>query len=197
MEVTNKWQPVTDVYQEISDTTTFDADPMTLVKAVRHARSMAEVKAPIGISLITGLYFLRAAIYALFAAKLVASSDSDLSGWLMVHCPALVPFTLGTDPKTLSTSMATALGVMAVISIGMGFLWTMRWKPALFISVALCGFYMVHVLVSYMGIVPLGDPRLFSSEQLDILVLESALNLLVFLFIAGYPNLKNSFRRDF
>ena len=199
MEITNKWQPVTDVYQEVTDAASpVDADPMTLVNAIRHARSLAEGKTPIGITLITGLYFLLGAIYALFTAKLVAAADSDLAAWLMLHCPALVPITLGTDAKTLPTHMATALAVMAALSVAMGLLWLIRWKPVLFISVALAGFYLVHILVSYMGIAaPLGDPNLFGADQLDILVFESALNLSVFFFVACYPNLKKSFKRDF
>jgi hypothetical protein len=63
--------------------------------------------------------------------------------------------------------------------------------------VALAGYYIAHVVLSFFNVAGLGDPNLFGSDQLDILVLESALNLLIFFFVATYPNLKNTFRRDF
>ena len=199
MDARNNWQPVTDVYQEIANPASaspVDDDPMTLVNAVRQARSMAQGKVPFGITAITGLYFIRAAIYGLFAAKLV-SSDGNSFSWITLHAPALIPITLSADPKTLPTTMAEALAVMAILSLGMGILWLLRWKPILFISVALAGYYIAHVVLSFFNVAGLGDPNLFGSEQLNILVLEGALNLLVFFFVATYPNLKNTFRRDF
>jgi hypothetical protein len=195
----NQWQPVTEVYQQIIDpaqASQIDADPMTLVNAIRQARSKAEAKAPFGITAITGIYFIRAAIYALFAARLVAPNDSDAGTWIMNHCPALIPIGLGTvDHKKLPTTMAEVLGVMAVLSLGIGIMWLLRWKPILFISVAFSGYVIAHFVISYFNIAGLGDPNLFGSEQLDVLVVEGALNLLIFFYIALYPNLKNTFQR--
>jgi hypothetical protein len=197
----NQWQPVTEVYQQIIDpaqASQIDADPMILVNAVRHARSMAEGKVPIGMTLITTFYFLRAAIYALFAARLMAPSDSDAVSWIVSRCPALIPFSLASvDHKKLPTTMAEVLGVMAVLSLGLGLMWLLRWKPILFISVAFSGYVMAHFVISYFNIAGLGDPNLFGSEQIDLIVIEGALNLLIFLYIALYPNLKHSFRRDY
>jgi hypothetical protein len=199
MEARNQWQPVTEIYQQILDPSArVEDDPMILVNAARHARSQAEGKTPFGITAITGIYFLRAAVYALFAAKLLASADSTLGGWITVHCPSLIPLSLSTaNTKTLPTTMAEAMGVMAVLSLGMGLLWLIRWKPILFISVAFAGYFMVHVALSYMHVAGLGDPNLFGAEQIDILVIDGAMNLLTFFFIILYPNLKNSFRRGF
>ncbi|MGP8251203.1 MAG: hypothetical protein ACLQHF_04165 [Terracidiphilus sp.] len=201
MEARNQWQPVTEVYQQIIDPVSasqIEADPMTLVNAVRRARSMTEAKAPFGISAITAIYFLRAAIYSLFAVKLVASSDSDLGGWIIGRCPALIPIALGgVDHKKLPTTMAEALGVMAVLSLGIGLMWLLRWKPILFISVAFSGYVIAHLVVSYFNIAGLGDPNLFGPSQIDLVVVEGALNLLIFFYIALYPNLKNTFQRQF
>jgi hypothetical protein len=196
---TNQWQPVTEVYQHVVDpalAAPADDDPMTLVNAVRHARSMTEGKVPFGITAITAMYFLRAAIYALFAARLVAPNESDPSTWLTTHCPALIPISLGAvDPKTLPTTMAEALGVMAVLSFGLGLMWLLRWKPILFISVAFSGYVIAYFVVSYFNIAGLGNPALFTTTQIDLIVAEVALNLLTFLYIALYPNLKNTFHR--
>src|SRR5579863_7959204 len=124
---TNQWQPVTDVYQQVVDpalAAPVDDDPMTMLNAVRQARSMTEGKVPFGITAITSMYFLRSAVYALFAAKLVATSESDLSIWITTHCPALIPISLGAvDAKQLPTTMAEALGVMAVLTFGLGLMW--------------------------------------------------------------------------
>jgi len=196
---TNQWQPVTEVYQHVIDpalAAPVDEDPMTLVNAVRHARSMTEGKVPFGITAITSMYFLRSAIYALFAAKLIAPNQTDLSFWLTIHCPALIPISLGAvDPKQLPATMAEALGVMAVLSFGLGLMWLLRWKPILFISIAFSGYVIAYFAVSYFNIAGLGNPNLFSSEQIDLIVVEAALNLLTFLYIALYPNLKNTFHR--
>ncbi len=199
MEARNQWQPVTEVYQQIIDpaqASQIDADPMTLVNAIRQARSMAEGKVPLGLTIITTFYFLRAAIYALFAARLVAPSDSDAGTWIMNHCPALIPIGLSTvDHKKLPTTMAEVLGVMAALSLGIGLMWLLRWKPILFISVAFSGYVIAHFVISYFNIAGLGDPGLFGSEQIDLVVIEAALNLLIFLYIALYPNLKDAFQR--
>jgi hypothetical protein len=195
----NQWQPVTEVYQQIIDpaqASQIDVDPMTLVNAIRQARSKAEAKAPFGITAITAIYFLRAAIYALFAARLAAPSDSDAGTWILNHCPALIPIGLGTvDHKKLPTTMAEVLGVMAVLSLGIGLMWLLRWVPILFISVAFSGYVIAHFVISYFNIAGLGDPSLFGSEQINLVVIEGALNLLIFFYIALYPNLKNSFQR--
>jgi hypothetical protein len=201
MDVRNQWQPVTEVYQQIIDpaqASQLDADPMTLVNAVRHARSMAEGKVPLGITAITTFYFLRAAIYALFAARLVAPTEheSDAATWIISRCPSLIPFSLATvDHKKLPTTMAEVLGIMAVLSLGIGLMWLFRWKPILFISVAFSGLIIAHFVISYFNIGGLGDPNLFSNSQLDVIVIEGALNLLVFFYIALYPNLKDAFKR--
>ena len=201
MEARNQWHPVTDVYQQIADPVTvasLDADPIKLVEAVRRARSLAEGKVPFGITAITFIYFLRTAIYALFAAKLVAASDSDLATWITSCCPALIPLSLGAvDRKKLPTTMAEALGVMAVLSLGIAIMWLLRWKPILFISAAFSGFVIVHFVISYFNIGGFGDPNLFGSAQLDLVVAEGALNLLIFFYIALYPDLKHSFQRRF
>jgi len=201
MEAGNHWQPVTEIYQEIVEqvpASHFDADPMTLVKQARRARAQAEVKVPFGITAITGLYFIRAAIYGLFAAKLVTSSGSALEGWIVAHCPALIPLALSSaDPKTLPTTMAEALAVMAVLSLGLGLMWLLRWKPILFISIGMSGYFLAHIAISYYNIAGLGDPYLFTPTQLDLVVVEGALNLLIFLYIALYPGLKRSFQRQF
>jgi hypothetical protein len=201
MEARNQWQPVTEVYQQIIDpvaASQIDADPMALVNAVRHARSMAEGKVPFGITAITGIYFLRAAIYALFALKLVAASDSVLAAWITSRCPALIPIGLGgVDHKKLPTTMAELLGVMAVLCLGIGLMWLLRWVPILFISIAFSGYVIAHFVVSLLNIGGLGDPNLLGSSQLDIVVVEGAINLLIFFFIALYPNLKHSFQRQF
>lgn len=201
MEARNQWQPVTEVYQHVEDpafAAPVDDDPMTLVNAVRHARSMTEGKVPFGITAITALYFLRSAIYALFAAKLVAPNESDLSIWITAHCPALIPISLGAvDHKKLPTTMAEALGVMAVLSFGIALMWLLRWVPILFISVAFSGYVIAYYAVSYFNIAGLGNPTLFTSAQIDLIVVEGALNVLTFLYIALYPKLKNTFHRDF
>jgi hypothetical protein len=201
MEARNQWQPVTDLYQQIVDPVTvasLDADPVKLVEAVRRARSMSEGKVPFGITAITFVYFLRAAIYALFAAKLVAASDSELATWITFRCPALIPIGLGTvDRKSLPSTMAEVLGVMAVLSLGIALMWLLRWIPILFISVAFSGYVIAHIAISYFNIGGFGDPNLFASAQIDLVVVEGALNLLIFLYIALYPDLKHSFRRNF
>jgi hypothetical protein len=201
MEARNQWHPVTDVYQQIVDPVTvasLEGDPIKLVEAARLARSRAEGKVPFGITAITFIYFLRTAIYALFAAKLLAASDSELATWITSRCPALIPIGLGTvDRKALPTTMAEALGVMAVLSLGIGLMWLLRWKPILFISVAFSGYVIAHIAISYFAIGGLGDPNLFGSEQIDLVVVEGAINLLIFLYIALYPDLKHSFRRNF
>jgi hypothetical protein len=200
-EARNQWQPVTDVYQQIIDpvaVSQLDGDPTLLIQETRRKREMAEAKVPVGITAITGLFFVRAAIYALFAAKLVASPDSDLTSWITAHCPALIPITFGSpDPKTLPTTMAEALGVMAVLSLGIGLLWLIRWLPILFISVAFAGYFLLHIGLSFFNLAPLGDPNLFGSGQIDLVVVEGALSLLTFFFICLYPNLKSSFQRKF
>ena len=171
---------------------------MTLVHAVRHARSMAEGKVPSGITAITASYFLRAAIYALFAVKLAVGPDSEITTWIVSRCPALIPVGLGSvDHKKLPTTMAEALGVMAVLCLGIGIMWLLRWVPILFISLAFSGYVMAHFVISYFNIAGLGDPNLFGSVQIDLIVIEGALNLLIFLYIALYPNLKKTFHRQF
>jgi hypothetical protein len=201
MEARNQWQPVTEVYQHIIDPATaaqIEDDPMTMVSAVRHARSMAEGKAPFGMTAITASYFLRAAIYTLFAAKLVVGSDSEIATWIVSHCPALIPISLGgVDHKALPTTMAEVLGVMAVLSFGIALMWLFRWLPVLFISVAFSGYVMAHFVISYFNFAGLGDPNLFGSAQINLIVGEGALNLLICLYIVLYPNLKHSFQRKF
>lgn len=201
MEARNHWQPVTDVYQEIIDPVTvanLDGDPMTLIEAARRARRMTEARTPFGITAITAVFLLRGAIYALFAAKLASSSDAILSSWIVAHCPVLVPIAFGAmDPKTLPTTMAEALAVMAVLSLGIGIMWMLRWKPILFISLAISGYTIAHIVISYLNIAGLGDPNLFTAQQINLLVVESALSLLTFLYIALYPNLKKQFQRHF
>ncbi|MFZ0305938.1 MAG: hypothetical protein WAL75_24850 [Terracidiphilus sp.] len=201
MDARNQWQPVTEVYQQIIDpaaASQIDADPMTMVNAIRHARSLTEGKVPIGITAITAMYFLRAIIYTLFAVKLVAASDSNIASWITSRCPALIPIGLGgVDHKALPTTMAEVLGVMAALCLAIGLMWLLRWKPILFISVAFSGYVIVHFVISYFNLAGLGDPNLFGSAQIDLVVVEGALNLLVFLYIALYPNLKNSFQRQF
>jgi hypothetical protein len=201
MEARNQWQPVTEVYQQIIDPTQLsqiDADPMTLVNAVRHARSMAEGKAPLGMTAITAFYFLRAAIYSLFVARLIAPSESDAGSWIVSRCPALIPFSLASvEHKKLPTTMAEVLGVMAVLSLGIGLMWLFRWKPVLFISVAFSGYVLAYFAISYFNVAGLGNLNLFGSEQINLIVIEAALNLLIFLYIALYPNLKISFRREY
>jgi len=201
MEARNQWQPVTEVYQEIIDPATaakIDVDPMTMVRAVRRARSLTEGKVPFGVTAITALYFLRAAIYGLFAAKLVTGADSNIASWIISRCPALIPISLSSvDHKQLPTTMAEALGVMTVLSLGIGLMWLLRWKPILFISVAFSGYILAHFAISYFNIAGFGDPNLFGPVQIDLIVVEGALNLLTFLYVALYPNLKNSFQRQF
>ena len=201
MEERNQWQPVTEVYQQVIDpqqAANIDSDPMTLVNAVRHARSMTEGKVPFGITAITASYFFRAAAYALFAAKLMSPASSELTTWITAHCPSLIPIGLGgVDHKALPTTMAEALGVMAVLSLGLGLMWLLRWKPILFISVAFSGYVLAHFVISYYSVAGLGDPNLFGSAQIDLIVVEGALNLLIFLYVALYPNLKKSFQRQF
>lgn len=201
MEARNQWQPVTEVYQQVIDPATasqLDDDPMTMVNAVRRARSMAEGKVPFGITAITANYFIRAAIYALFAAKLITGPDSNIASWIISRCPALIPIGLGSvDHKKLPTTMAEVLGVMAALSLGIGLMWLLRWKPILFISVLFSGYVLAHFVISYFNIAGLGDPNLFGSVQLDLIVLEGALNLLIFFYVALYPNLKKSFQRQF
>jgi hypothetical protein len=201
MEVRNQWQPVTEVYQQIIDPVSasqIEDDPMTMVNAVRHARSMAEGKVPFGITAITASYFMRAAIYALFAAKLIAPTSSEITSWIVSRCPALIPIGLGgVDHKKLPTTMAEALGVMAVLSLGIGLMWLLRWKPILFISVLFSGYVIAHFVISYFNIAGLGDPGLFGSAQIDLVVAEGAINLLIFLYVALYPKLKQSFQRQF
>jgi hypothetical protein len=201
MEARNQWQPVTEVYQQVIDTAqagTLDVDPMTLVNAVRQARSLAEGKVPFGITAITAIYFLRAAIYSLFAVRLVTGADSESTSWIISRCPALIPIGLGgVDHKKLPTTMAEVLGVMAVLSLGIGLMWLLRWKPILFISVAFSGYVIAHFVISYFNLAGLGDPNLFGSAQLDIIVIEGAINLLIFFYVALYPNLKKTFQRQF
>jgi hypothetical protein len=201
MEARNQWQPVTEVYQQIIDpaaASQIDVDPMEMVNAVRRARSKVEGKTPFGITALTAVYFLRAAIYSMFAAKLVLGADSDIASWIIARCPALIPFALGnTDHKKLPTTMAEILGVMAVLSLGIGLMWLLRWVPILFISVAFSGYMIAHFAFSYFNIAGLGDPNLFGSVQLDLIVIEGALSLLTLLYICLYPNLKQSFQRKF
>lgn len=201
MEARNQWQPVTEVYQQIIDPASgsqIEDDPMTLVNAIRHARSVAEGKVPFGITAITAIYFMRAAIYILFAIKLVASSDSYLAAWITSRCPALIPISLGgVDHKTLPTTMAEVLGVMAALCLGIGLMWLLRWVPILFISIAFSGYVIAYFVISYFNIAGLGNPNLFGSAQIDLIVVEAAINLLIFFYIALYPGLKKSFRRDF
>lgn len=201
MEAGNQWRPVTEVYQQIVDPVAaahIESDPMTLVESVRRARTLTEGKVPFGISAITFVYFLRAAIYALFSAKLIASSDSDLATWIISRCPALIPLSLGAvDRKKLPNTMAEALGVMAVLSLGLGLMWLLRWRPILFVSVAFSGYVIAFFAISYFKVGGFGDPNLFGAAQLDLVVAEGALNLLIFLYIALYPDLKHSFRRNF
>ncbi|MGD0912460.1 MAG: hypothetical protein ABR928_11220 [Terracidiphilus sp.] len=201
MEARNQWQPVTEVYQQIIDPVAashIDDDPMTMVNAIRQARSLSEGKVPFGITAITGAYFLRAAVYILFAIKLAASADSDLATWITSHCPALIPLSLGSvDHKKLPTTMAEVLGVMAVLSLGIGVMWLLRWVPILFISIAFSGYVLAYFVISYFNIAGLGNPDLFTGSQIDLIVVEAAINLLIFFFIALYPGLKKSFRRDF
>jgi hypothetical protein len=89
--------------------------------------------------------------------------------------------------------MAEALGVMAVLSLGLGLMWLLRWVPILFISVAFSGYVIGYFAVSYFNIAGLGNPNLFSSTQIDLIVVEGALNVLTFLYIVLYPNLKRIF----
>jgi hypothetical protein len=200
-EARNHWQPVTDVYQQIIDPAaiaSLDGDPQVLIDEARRKERQAAVKAPAGITAITSLYFLRAAVYALFAAKLAISADTEPGGWIVAHCPALIPIGFGgMDSKTLPTTMAETLAVMAVLALGVGIMWMLRWKPILFISVALSGYYITHIVLSYLKIADLGDPALFGPTQIDLVVVEGALNLLTFLFIALYPDLKHKFQRQY
>jgi hypothetical protein len=201
VEARNQWQPVTEIYQQIIDPVSaanIDDDPMTMVNAARRARSLTEPKVPFGISAITFIYFLRGAIYSLFAAKLISSPDSEFSGSITLHCPALIPIWFGSpDAKALPTIMGEAFVVLAVLSLGIAFLWLNRWKPILFISMAFSGYYLAYVAISYFNIGGFGNPNLFSPMQIDLLVVEGSLNLLTFLFIALYPDLKHTFKRHY
>jgi len=200
MDMRNQWQPVTEIYQQGSDPAAaqFDADPMTLVNAVRKARRAAEGNVPFGITAITALYFIRAAIYTLFAVKLAAAADTDLGIWIVSRCPALIPFSLsGVDHKKLPTTMAEVLGVLAALSLALGVMWLLRWKPILFISVLFSGYIITWFAICMFNIGGLGDSSVFSNTQIDLVVVEAATNLLIFFYIALYPNLKNTFRRQF
>ncbi len=76
-------------------------------------------------------------------------------------------------------------------------MWLLRWVPILLVSVAFSGYVIAHFVISYFNIAGLGDPNLFGSVQIDLIVIEGALNLLIFLYIALYPNLKKTFHRQF
>ena len=194
----NQWEPVTEVYQHVDDPAAASSidDPMAMVNAVRRARIEAEGKAPFGNSAITGLYFLRAAIYALFAARLLAPANSNLIFWIQIHCPALIPFSLSSvEQKKLPTTMAEVLGGMAVLCLALGLMWLFRWIPVLFISLAVSGYLIAHLVVSYFNIAGLGDSSLFDPTQINIVVIDGALNLLIFFYIILYPKLADTFRR--
>ena len=201
MDARNHWQPVTDVYQQIIETAavaSLDGDPMVLIEAARRANKKTEVRVPFGISAIATLFMLRAAVYGLFAAKLLLSPSSEIGYWITAHCPVLIPIGFGKmDSKALPTTMAEALGVMAVLSLGIGLLWILHWKPVLIVSLALSGYTLVHIAISYFGMSGLGDPNLFAPQQIDLLVVEGALSVLTFFFIALYPNLKQHFHNHF
>jgi hypothetical protein len=92
--------------------------------------------------------------------------------------------------------MAEVLGGMAVLSLGLGLLWLFRWIPILFISVAVSGYLIAHIAISYFNIAGLGDPNLFDPTQIDLVVAEAAINLLIFFYIILYPKLTDSFRRE-
>ncbi len=78
----NRWQPITDIYQQeiAGNVAPAVAEPPKPVPVPVSQRNVPKDSiVPMSLNIITGLYFVQAAVYLFLASRVIAASNSDLN----------------------------------------------------------------------------------------------------------------------
>jgi hypothetical protein len=216
----NRWQPITDLYQQEAEGIASPAvavQPPKPVPVPVSQRDLPRSSVPMSLNIITGLFFLRALIYFILGGKLVSAPDSEFSQRLVSLSGVMVPFTVNQrQPEMFVKLVGEAMLAVAVLSLLVGILWLVRWWVIRWVTMCYSGGMVLRVAIRYFagaaaGIHggPLGSQAYsagaysglamgLSSDQITAMLFFScAINLIIFSYLAFYPGVKEAFEKSF
>jgi hypothetical protein len=215
----NRWQPITDVYQQEAEgkAPTAPVQPPKPAPVPTSQRDMPKSIVPLSLNIITGLFFLRALVYFILGGKLVSDPDSDFAQRLVSLSGVMVPFSIShRHPEMFVKLVGEALLVVAGLSLIVGILWLVRWWVIRWVTMCYAGGMVLRVAIRYFAGAaagvhtgPLGSEAYsagafsglamgFSSDEITALLFFScAINLIIFGYLAFYPGVKQAFERTY
>ncbi len=196
----NRWQPVTDLYQQEVEGNAPPAavEPPKPVPVPVSQRDLPKSIVPMSLHIITGLYFLRAIIYFLLGGKLLSDPNSDFSQWLVSMSGAMIPFTIThRHPEMFVRLVGEAMLVTAGLSVVVGGMWLFRSWKIRWITMAYAGGMVVRTAVHYFAGAASGVGSELTGDQSAIVFCGCAINTLVFCYLAFYPGVKEAFEKPF
>jgi hypothetical protein len=196
----NRWQPITDIYQQEIAGTAAPAvvEPLKPAPVPVSQRDLPKSLVPISLNIITGLYFVRAVIYFALGSKLISDPDSDFSQWLVSMSGVMVPFTIThRHPEMYVKLVGEALLVTAGFSVIVGALWLFRSWKIRWVTMAYAGGMVVRTGIHYFAGVASGVGSELSGSQATFVLFGCAVNSLIFCYLAFYPGVKEAFEKPF
>jgi hypothetical protein len=196
----NRWQPITDLYQQEVEGTA----PPAVVQPPKPApvpvsqRDLPKSSVPMSLNIITGLYFVRAVFYFVLGGKLISDPNSDFSQWLVSLSGVLIPFTIThRHPEMFVKLVGEAMVVTAILSLGVGIMWLLRSWKIRWITMAYAGGMVLRTSVHYFAGAASGVGSGLSPDLTAIVIFGCAINTLVFCYLAFYPGVKEAFEKPY
>jgi len=195
----NRWQPVTDVYQQhVEGKAPPIVQPPTPAPVPVSQKKLRRSSVPMSLNIITGLYFVQAVVYFFLGTRVIAAIDSDSSHWIVTESPAIIPFAISHRfPTEYYTLVAEALIVMGFFSAVVGVMWVFRWWVIRWVTMAYAGGMVARTAVVYSAGVVSGTGSNLSGDQAAVLLFSCLVNSIIFCYLAFYPGVKEAFEKPF
>lgn len=200
MENPNLWHPVTEEYQHpenLSVAAVIEPDKSVGQDADQKAEPRRKSAAPVGLAVITWYYFVRAAVYLIFASVVLASPDSDFAAWLVNHSRILIPYTMvrHAERDVFLSVVAVGFGAVGLLSVVIGVMWLVRYWRIRWITMFYAGAMLARTSIFFLSDKAAGLATPLTDLQSQQLGLGCAVNLLLLGYLAFYPGVAQEFER--
>ena len=153
-------------------------------KAERRNAAAPKIKVPLLITLFAWLCFFRAGVYLVFALIVGLAPESSAASYLALHFDSV--------PKQITPEAVFFLSALLYGLVGWRWYsrdWRARWVAMFFVGAS-----VASTMVRLMADRASGVDTPMTPGQQSALMISSAFNLLLFLYLAFYPGMDQAFR---
>jgi hypothetical protein len=198
MEPVNHWRPVTDEYQQELPAFNPDLSPFREKfgwLAVGQAKKSVSRELPTGITCVSWFYLLAAGAYFVFGSVLLSSPASNLATLLISYFRVVVPLPAAvTEGMPLDSTLAEAFFVMAMVSATIGVMWLVRFRPVRLLTLCYSGGALIRCAYYFLDQKGAGHTALLTLQQSQLWLAMSAIDAMIFCYVAFYASVQRVFR---